>query len=240
MSLGMNRFLLILAMVNCNAAAVSQGNVKAADTIVAPSLDLVVPDAVRAKLSGAADFEAFLSLPNQDRVVVYDTVRDKPDTADFMDNHPHVAILRGGDIVMDLDLVSLAPLGPVQFHGMAVWHVSRDTVLTVFAFRLAADGSGTLFLFVGEKSGEYKVVGTLVGAQAQVRFKDNFSGDFEFWTADGQFSTKLDEQCVWCAKYYKRIAYVWRDGQLRQLLTFRDRQSYQPETFDRAPFVSSK
>jgi hypothetical protein len=236
----MKRFLVPLATVAFGIAAFFQSNSIEATTIIRPSHDMVIPIALRQKLPAAADIEAFLSLPSQDSIVVYDTVHDNPNTADFMDNHPHVAIFRSGEIVLDLDSVRLAPFGPVSFHGMALLPASHDAVVAAFAFTLAVDQSGTFFVFTGEKSGGYKVIGTLSGTQAQVRFRDSLSGRFEFWTADGEFDRDPDKQCVWCRKYYKRTTYAWQNGQLQQLLISKGRQAYDPEAFQETPFMSMK
>ncbi len=236
----MKRFLVVLAMLASAIGAFPESNSSDRTTIIQPSHDVVIPAARRQELVAAADIEAFQSLPNQDDVVVYDTIHDNPNTIDFMDNHPHVAIFRNGNVVLDLDSITLAPFGPVGFHGMAISRVSHDPIVAAFAFTLAVDQSGTFFVFVGEKSGGYKVIATLRGAQAQVRFRDSLSGRFEFWTADGQFDRDPEKQCVWCPKYYTRTIYAWQNGQLRQVLRSKEKQAYDPETFQDTPFMPMK
>ncbi|HYB61049.1 MAG TPA: hypothetical protein VEH50_06180 [Methylomirabilota bacterium] len=236
----MKRFLIVLAMAVSGTVAYPQSNSSKKATIIQPSHDVVIPATLQKKLAAAADIEAFQSLPNQDDVVVYDTIHYNPNTIDFLDNHPHVAIFRNGDIVLDLDSVTLAPFGPVGFHGMAISPVSHGPVVAAFAFTLAVDQSGTFFVFVGEKSGKYKVIATLSGSQAQVRFTDSLSRRFEFWTAGGPFDSDPDEQCVWCRKFYKKTTYAWQNGQLRQLLTSKEKQAYDPWSFQDTPFMPIK
>lgn len=185
--------------------------------IVRPSQDVAVPPGMLQKMS-AANTEAFVVLPNRDAILVYDTVRDKPDTADFMDNQPHVAVLSpSGAIAVDIDALALAPSGPIRFDGMAIMPVSDGAPLLACAFTLGVDGAGTFFVFVGQESGTYKVLGTLKGAQAQLRFNAKSPERFEFWTADGQFSRDPDKQCVWCSKHYKTKLYTWRNQKLTRL-----------------------
>jgi hypothetical protein len=85
--------------------------------IVQPSHDVSVPAVGREMLSEAADIEAFLTLSNQDCVVVYDAVRDKPGTADFMNNNSHIAFFRSSSVLLNIG--SGAATGPVRFHGLA-------------------------------------------------------------------------------------------------------------------------
>jgi len=161
--------------------------------IVKPAHDVVVPSAIRASLSQAADVEAFTRLPNRDAVVVYDTVRwyDSETTA-FMDNRPHVAILSDGTVKLDLDALSLAPAGPAIFRGLAILQGHERNAVAAFAFSWAGDNSGTLFVFVGRGPSEYKVTETLYGLQAQLRFGPKT--ELELWSAKGH------EPCVWCPK----------------------------------------
>jgi hypothetical protein len=112
----MKRTFAVLAMLACAPAVSAQLNPSKAGTIIQPSDDVSVFSTVRDKLAGAADIRVFLVLPNRDCVVVYDTVRDKPDTADFMDNNPHIAIFHGGDAVLDIESGAL----PGRF-GLAGW-----------------------------------------------------------------------------------------------------------------------
>lgn len=227
--------LVIVALLwGCiGISAAAQTEIK----IVRPSHDVAVPSGVLQKLS-AADTKAFVVLPNRDTILVYDTVRDKPDTADFMDNHPHVAVFSSsGAVDLDIDALALAPSGPVRFDGIAVMPVSGGAPLLACAFTLGVDGSGTFFVFVGQESGTYKVLATLRGAQAQLRFNAKSPERFEFWTADGQFSRDPDKQCVWCSKYYRTKTYEWRNGKLVLLAASKSSRGYEPETFDDARFV---
>ncbi len=205
--------------------------------IVRPSQDVDVPSGILQKLS-AADTEAFLVLSNRDAILVYDTVRDKPDTADFMDNHPHVAVFsQSGAVAVDIDALALAPSGPIRFDGMAIMPVSDGTPLLACAFTLGVDGAGTFFVFVGQESGTYKVLATLQGAQAQLRLNAKSPERFEFWTADGQFSRNPDKQCVWCPKHYKTKLYAWRNQKLTRLSESKSSRGYDPETFDDRRFM---
>jgi len=234
----MRETLAVLAMLSCALAASPQSKPGRAGTVIQPSDQVSVPKSIRNNLPDAADFRAFFVLPNQDRVVVYDTVRDKPGTIDFMDNCPHIAIFHGADTVLNIE--SDAPAGPVRFGGMAFMPFAQHAPVVGFAFSLGVDGSGTFFVFIGKKPDGYKVIATIVGAQAQVRFSKVAPGHFELWAADGQFNRRWDMQCVWCPKYYKRTTYTWRDGELRKLQTVRTRRGYQPETFNDAPFLLTK
>lgn len=235
----MRRFFVVLTVTICFLAAGTlraQRDFKA--RIIQPSHDVPIPSELRTELSNAADIEAFLRLPNHDAVVVYDTVRDKPDTADFMDNDPHFAIFRGGAALLNTD--SGAPVGPVRFHGMAAIPISDKASVLAFAFHLGGDGAGTFFVFVGQKQGGYAVVATLEAVQAQLRFSQGSPGTFVLWTVDGWVGRGLDATCVWCPKYYKLEKYAWEDGKPRQLSNVRSRQGYQPEIFDDAPFLMTK
>jgi len=225
--------IVALLWVCIGLSTAAQAEIK----IFQPSHDVVVPLAMLQKLS-AADTEAFVVLPNRDAILVYDTVRDKPDTADFMDNHTHVAVFSSsGAVTLDIDALTLAPSGPVRFDGIAVVPVPGGAPLLACAFTLGVDGSGTFFVFVGQESGTYKVLATLRGAQAQLRFNPKSPERFEFWTADGQFSRDPDKQCVWCSKHYKTKLYAWRDQKLTRLSESKSSQGYDPETFDDTRFM---
>jgi hypothetical protein len=170
--------------------------------------------------------------------VVYDTVRDKADTADFMDNQPHIVFIRAGEVIFDTG--STANSGPVRFHGMATIPESSTSVVIGFAFTLGVNGAETIFVFVGQEGQNYKVIGTLKGAQAQLRFSYNQPGHFEIWTADGQYNHDPEKQCVWCPKYYKITSYSLQAGSLQQLRVLRSSRAYQPDTFYASPFVVVK
>ena len=235
----MKRFLAVLTVTICFIVAVTlRAQSNDHTRIVQASHDVAIPTELREKLSNAADIEAFLRLPNQDAVVVYDTVRDKPDTADFMDNDPHFAIFRGGAALLNTD--SGAPAGPVRFHGMAAIPISDRASILAFAFQLGVNGAGTFFVFVGQNPGGYGVVATLQGDQAQLRFSEGSPGTFVLWTADGWIGRGPDGRCVWCPKYYKSEKYAWENGKPRYLSTVRSRQGYKPETFDDSPFLITK
>lgn len=226
--------LAVVTVLVCgHVRAAGQTEIK----IIRPSHGVAVPPRVLHNFS-VADAEAFTVLPNRDSLLVYDTVRDKDDSADFMDSHPHIAVTSpSGSVAFDIDAVSLAPAGPIKFDGMAVVPVSGHAPLLAFAFTLGVDGAGTFFVFVGHESQTYKVLAKLTGAQAQLRFHAGLPGRFEFWTADGQFSHSPDQQCVWCSKYYKRKMYVWRDAKLVLVGELKTRQQYRPERFDEARFM---
>src|ERR1700722_1297294 len=214
------RFLAVPTVTICFIVAVAlraQSNDQA--RIIQASHEVAIPPELREKLPNAADIEAFLQLPNQDAVVVYDTVRDKPDTADFMGNDPHFAIFRDGATLLNTD--SGVPGGPVRFHGMAAIPISDGASVLAFVFRLGADGAGTFFVFVGQNPGGYGVVATLKGTQAQLRFSKGSPGTFVLWTADGGVGRGLDGKCVWCPKYYKSTKYAWENGKPRYLSTDR-------------------
>ena len=223
---------LLSGCICINAAA--QEEIK----IIRPSHDVAVPSGMLQKLS-VADTEAFIVFPNRGAILVYDTVRDKPDTADFMDNHPHVAVFSpSGAVAIDVDSVALAPFGPVRFDGMAVMPVSDGAPLSACAFTLGVDGAGTFFVFVGQESRTYKVLATLHGAQAQLRFNAKSPKRLEFWTADGSvFPNDPGKNCVWCPKYYRTKTYEWRNGKLVLLAASKSSRGYEPKTFDDARFL---
>jgi hypothetical protein len=231
----MAQFLRLLLLALWSTAAFPQATVEAG-TIVKPSRDVSVPAAITDKLSGVAEIRAFVSLPNHDAVVVSDSIRDKPGTTDFMDNHPHIALLRRGVVALNVDVLNLAPAGPVRFHGMAVLPGSEIDAAAAFAFTLGVDGSGTFFVFVGRRNASYKVTATLTGAQAQLRFGAKGS-QLEFWSADRQHHRNPLEQCVWCPKYYKKIVLAWRNGKLLRVGALTSSRSFQPEDFFAAPFA---
>jgi hypothetical protein len=198
---------------------------------------VAIPDLVRKQLSRAADITAFLVLPNGDKVVAYDTVSDQSNTADFMDNHPHVAIFRGDNLSLDVDSVSLATTGPIRFDGMASLPTTHGIPVLAVAFALGGDGAATFFVFIGPQHKKYRVLTTLQGEQAQLRFSKGSPKRLELWTANGYFSRDPDKQCIWCPKYYNRSTYAWRDGKLVRISTRRTTRGYQPETFDNDRFI---
>ena len=169
--------------------------------VVAPSNDVPVPSSVRGRLSQVADVRAFAPLPNGDDVVVFDTIRDMPDNADFMDNHPHLALVHAGSPLFDLDAIDIAPSGPVRFHGLLISPQPSNPVIVVAAFTLGVNSAKTFFVFIAHNSRGYKVAATLSAAQAQLRFNDDLRGRFELWAADGQSASDVAHQCVWCPKY---------------------------------------
>src|SRR5579863_10138630 len=94
--------LLFLCQVCCIVAN-AQSAASDVYKVIEPSDDIVIPSAIRERLPKAADIRAFLVLQNGDAVVVYDTVRGKWGTADFMDNQPRIAFVRNGAVVFDTD-----------------------------------------------------------------------------------------------------------------------------------------
>jgi hypothetical protein len=224
-------FLLALALGCTCVRVAAQTDIK----IVQPSHDVPFPSGLIHNLP-AADTKALITLPDRAIVLVYDTIRDKPDTADYMDNHSHVAVLSpNGVTLLDIDALRLAAIGPVRFDSMAVMTL-HGRPLVVCAFNLGGDGAGTFFVFIGQEFEKYKVLATLTGAQAQIRFDQKSPNRFAFWTADAQASQDPDEQCVWCSKYYKTKTYEWRNGELVLLTQTRSTRGYDPEMFDRERF----
>jgi len=204
--------------------------------IIRPSHDVVVPDAILQKFS-TADIQVLAALPSG-KALIYDTVPNRDNADDLMDSHPHIALLsRTGAIVLDVDVISLAPTGHVGFDGMAVLPISSNAPLLVCAFTLGVDGSGTFFVFVGQDSGNYKVVGSLTGAQAQIRFSEKSPHRFELWTADAQSNRNPDQQCVRCPKYYRTRVYEWQNGKLALISEAKSNRGYDPETFDNTRFL---
>jgi hypothetical protein len=55
---------------------------------------------------------------------------------------------------------------------------TKDAPIIGFAFALGGDGAGTFFVFVGAMPDGYKVIATIEGAQAQVRFGNRSPGHF--------------------------------------------------------------
>jgi hypothetical protein len=221
--------LILVCCIVANAQPTASNVCK----VLQPSNDVPIPSAIRDRLPRAADIRVFLVLQNGDTAVVYDTVRDKDD-ADFMDNQPRIAFVRKGAVVFDTD--STASSGPVRFHGMATMPDSSGNVAAAFAFTLGVDGAETFFVFIGQEGRNYKVTGTLKGAQSQLRFGNHQLGQLEFWTANGQVSKNPDEQCVWCRQYYKVTTYLLRPEGIQRLRTSESKQSYSPETFSETPF----
>lgn len=229
----MKRFLTLLSILILASAAHAEPS-RENGTIIRPAHDVTVPTTIREKLSEAADIRAFASLPDGDSVVVYDTVRDKPDTADFMDNSPQIAFFHNGNVVFQHN--SDASTGPIRFDGMALL-LNPSRSLVAFAFTLGVDGAGTFFVLVGEQAGQYKLVASLRGTQAQLRFDNSSPEQLELWTADGQFNRNPDYQCVWCLKYYTRKTYAWQNGKLKLIQIVKGRRGHKPETFEKRRFV---
>lgn len=224
----MTRFPIGLLLISLTIPAWSQS----VRELVKPAHDVAVPSTIRARLSQAADVEAFTRLSGQDILIVYDTVRSTPGTTDFMDNRPHIAILCNGNVKLDLDVLSLAPGGPAIFKGMAILQGWERNAVAVFAFSLAVDGSGTFFVFVGRGPSDYRVTAALHGLQAQLRFgpKD----ELELWSAKGQ------DPCVWCLKPYSVTKLEWSDAKLHDVAPATDAGEYHPEKLADEPFVVRK
>lgn len=220
--------IIVLALTLLTGSAFSQSVV----SIIKPTKNLPIPEAIRDKLSGFAAAEAFSSLPNQDVVVAYDTIQARPGTADFMDNRPHIAILSKNNVKMNLDLQELAGVGPVLFQSMAVLREQESNAIAVFALALGVDTSSTFFVFVGRETSEYKVTATLKGTQAQLRLRPN--SQVEFWSGNGL------EPCVWCPKHYTTTTLAWRKGKLSSLATSVSKREYRPEDFADRPLVAQR
>lgn len=231
----MKPLLLTVAILLFGFGASRQTGVGTGVEIVQGFHEDPVPTGLRRKLPAAADLAASLTLPNQDHLVEYDTVRITPENAGSVDNHPHVAILRRGVVIFDLDLSA-----DVAFHGTAVSRTPSGPVAAAIALTLGTDSSGTLFVFIGQNARTYRVLGRLTGAQAQVRFIGDLAGKFELWSADGWVGHSLDATCVWCPKYYKRTVYEWRNGKLRQVSSSRQHGAHDPYSFFEKPFISTK
>lgn len=229
----MRRLLQLLIFSVTTIAVLAQVNTVKPGTIV-EGKTVSVPSAIKNKFAAAVQVEVFVRLEDSDELVVYDTVLDKPDTADFMDNHPHIAVMRQGKILFDADMVSLAPAGPMSFLAMAVPTNAPSDAIAVFAFSLGVNGAGTFFVFLGQPHDSYKITATLTGTQAQLRFAN---GRYEFWSADGASTA---ESCTWCPKYFRKTTFTWRNGILRQVATNRTKQGYEPDVFSDRPFVLLK
>jgi hypothetical protein len=223
----------LLALCLCSGSLLAQVNVTPG-TILEPKLVSLSPE-LRAKLPDAVDVEQFIKLPNSDELLVYDTVHDIADTADFMDNHPHVVVLRNDGILLNTDVTNLASSGPTGYQGIAILSGANADAVAVLAFSLGVDGAGTFYVFIGQAMNRYKVVATLVGTQAQLRFR--LDGRYELWSADG---ASTSESCVWCPKYFKQTTLGWRNGRLRRIATTKTSRGYQPDTFADKPFVLVK
>jgi len=91
----MGKIAILVSLLFALSAVPQSSDSQRADVIFTPLHDLQIPTIIRGQLADAADVEANLNLPNKDVALEYDTVRDKPDTADFMDNDPHIVLVRG-------------------------------------------------------------------------------------------------------------------------------------------------
>ncbi|MFY9675694.1 MAG: hypothetical protein WAK13_14640 [Terriglobales bacterium] len=224
----MTRFPITLLLISLTIPACSQS----VRDLVKPAHDVAVSSTIRTSLSQAAEVEAFTRLPDQDAVIVYDTVRSTPGTTDFMDNRPHIAILSDGNVKLDLDVLSLVRGGPAIFKGMAILQGQERNAVAAFAFSLAVDGSDTFFVFVGRGPSDYRVTGTLHGLQAQLHFGQK--AELELWSAKGQGT------CVWCLKPYSVTKLGWSDAKLHELAPATDAGAYRPENLADEPFVVRK
>jgi hypothetical protein len=233
----------------------SKTNPSAPATVIYPGGDIPTPAELLTQLPLAKNFRVSAILPNGDNVLVYDTVRDPTDSGDFTGNHPHLAIMRGEKIIFDLDTIGAATPAPAdsdvsgpaevdpvasRLRAVAVCQLSDNQVLIAIAISLGADEAGGLFAFVSESSGQYKPAGKVNAPLSQLRFKVNFSGEFEVWFADIHLNAESTKSCIWCPTEYKRTIYVWRDGEAHPQKTLSDRHLYRPEAFFSAPFISIK
>jgi|GEM_PF-3974637 len=232
--------LALLPIVFVAFAANAQAREADATAILTPSTGLQVPSPVLHQLNGVKEVESYVTLPNRDQLVVYDTVRDDHESADFMDNHPHIAVIRDTKVLLNVDAVAIAPAGPVRFAGMALLPVSQNMPLMAFAFRLAVDQAGTFFVFIDSTTKSYRIAATLQGAQAQLRFKADSPGRFEFWRGGRPSSRSPDDHCVWCPVFYSTISYKWMGGKLARLGTVKSKHGYDPDLFFESPFLSGK
>ena len=236
----MGKIAMLVTLLFALSAASQSSDSQRADVILTPSHDLQVPTIIRGQLADAADVEANLNLPNKDVALEYDTVRDNPDTADFMNNEPHVVLVRGERVIFNTGISSLARTGPIRFHGMALLARAGTTPIVVCAFTLGGDSAETFFVFLGEQSKGYKVIATLRGEQAQIRINSRPLASFELWKGDGFSGRGLDAECVWCPKYYKKTMYEFRQGKLEKLESIRTKRGYDPDPFFETPFILIK
>ena len=233
----------------------SKTNPSAPASVIYPGGDIPTPAELLAQLPLAKDFRISALLPNGDNVLVYDTIHDPNDSGDFTGNHPHLAIMRADKIIFDLDAIgaSAAPnpddadSGPdsdpvaSRLRAIAVSQLIDNQVLISIAVSVGADEAGGLFAFVSESSGEYKSAGKVNNAPlSQLRFKVNFSGEFEVWFADIHLNAESTKNCIWCPTEYKHSLYAWHDGKIHELKTLNDKHLYRPEAFFSAPFISIK
>jgi hypothetical protein len=235
-----------------------QTNPSAPATIIYPGGDIPTPAELLVQLPLAKQFRISSALPNGDSIFAYDTVRDPNDTDDFTGNHPHVAIMRAGKIIFDLDaLASAAPKadsadsdpnasgpysdpGVSRLRAIAFSQLSDNQVLIAIAVSLRDDEAGGLFAFISESSGQYKNAGAVNAPLSQLRFKINFSNEFEIWFANIHLTPTSTKTCIWCPTDYKRTTYTWRDGAPHPLKTITEKNPYHPEAFVEAPFISIK
>jgi len=201
--------------------------------------DVVLPITLLAQLEKAKDIRETLALSPDVSAVAYDTIRTSTDNADWMDNHPHVAVFRAGRLAADLDVTEFAIhlSGPIRFTDMNIVRSRSDNPILIAAFALAVDGSGTFFVFIGQQGNSYKVLATLHGAQAQLRFNHSAPDRVELWTADKSVGHSFEDSCVWCPKYYRKKVYAWRNGRLKLVSNSLDEEAHSPGDFDEHRFI---
>ena len=218
-----------------------QTNSSAPATVISPSHNIPTFVELPTQLPLAKDFRISAPMPNGDTIIAYDTIRDTPNSTDYLDNHPHIAILRHGKVIYDLDTLDADDDVP-SIRALAISPLPDNQLLLSVAVTLGADRAASLFIFITEAAGQYKISGTVHGSIAQIRFKTNFSADFELWADMHVYPDENDvnQNCVWCPSEYRRTTYTWRHGQPHAVKSITDKHFYNPGGFFDAPFASIK
>ena len=226
------RFLSIfLVFVACSAAA-QPADHSSLGVLIAPSRTVSVSKELRAALPKNVAIrlvrKTMLS-PNGEQVIIYEA-------GDEYIPHSHVAILKDGKRVADLNLKQIFKHGALgemyTLFQAAEFHRGDERRAFVAAFRNVGDGSGTVFVVVTESAGHYKV---WKKATIQGPFKLPRSGEMEVWQARDSPGGEID--CVWCRHYYEVEFLKWVDGTLTRTRSIRTERPLDPNVIADKPIV---
>lgn len=226
------RFLLTMLMsVACSVVAQPSDH-SSSGVLIAPRRTVKLSKELRAALSKDVVVRLVHKTMLSDRgeqVVIYEA-------GDEYVPHSHVAVLKDGKRVADLELSQIFKqdaLGEMYtlFQAADVCTGGEKRAF-VAAFHNVGDGSGTVFVFLTESAGHYNV---WKKATIQGRFKLLRTGEIEIWQARDSPEGQTD--CVWCAHHYEVESLKWMDGTLTRMRKIRTKRPLDPNVIADKPIV---
>jgi len=195
--------------------------IKPADKVEAPAEILAaIPKKVTVRLVKLTRLSS-----DGESVVIYDRGDQN------YEPHTHIAVIRNGKRVADFSIIKLFEKQGVgdtyEFFLAAQFTTPDKQNAFIAAFRNIGDGSGTLFVLLINRQGQYIVSWHKAASQAQLRVRKD--GGYQLWDSDE------GDDCVWCAHHYEVSDYIWKNDTLFRRLHHDTKDALDPSQFSETP-----